>query len=469
MTTTSVSGPNASSIGEAALRIRTRQLSPVELTQAVLDRIDAVDGRVKAYVTVLHDAALEQARQAEQAIMGGEYRGPLHGIPIAVKDLYDTAGVRTTSSSKVRAEHVPVRDAAAVERLRAAGAVIVGKTVTHEFAYGVVSRPTRNPWNLDHIPGGSSGGSGAALAADECLGALGSDTGGSIRIPSSVNGVAGLKPTYGRISKHGVMPLSWSLDHAGPMARRVGDLAILLAELAGYDARDPTSAREPVDDYSRDLHAGVRGLRLGVPTNYFFDNAEPEVEAAVRAAVGSLADQGAEIREVSIPELELAMVAEFAIVFPEASAIHQKWLRRQAADYGEDVRLFLEVGELYLATHYLKAQRVRALVRDGLRRAFEGLDALLTPTLPQPAARADQDAFNGPNGTAEPVINAYVRTCCPFNLSGQPALSVPCGFTRGGLPIGLQIVGRPFDEALVLRIGQAYEAATDWHRRSPPL
>jgi aspartyl-tRNA(Asn)/glutamyl-tRNA(Gln) amidotransferase subunit A len=346
---------------------------------------------------------------------------------------------------------------------------VVGKTVTHEFAYGVVSSPTRNPWNLDHIPGGSSGGSGAALAADECLGALGSDTGGSIRIPSAVCGVAGLKPTYGRVSKYGVMPLSWSLDHAGPMARRVGDLAILLAELAGYDARDPSSAREPLADYSQELHAGVRGLRLGVPTNYFFDNCQPEVEAAVRAAIRSLADQGAEIREVGIPELELAPVAEFAIVIPEASAIHQPWLRRQAADYGEDVRLFLEAGELYLATHYLKAQRVRALVRDGLRRAFDGLDALLTPTLPQPAARADQEAFDGPNGAAEPVINAYVRTCCPFNLSGQPALSVPCGFTGAGLPIGLQIIGRPFDEAMVLRIGQAYESATDWHRRSPPL
>jgi aspartyl-tRNA(Asn)/glutamyl-tRNA(Gln) amidotransferase subunit A len=469
MTTTSVSGPNASSIGEAALRIRTRQLSPVELTKAVLDRIDAVDDRVKAYVTVLHDDALEQARQAEQAITNGEYRGPLHGIPIAVKDLYDTAGVRTTSSSKVRADHVPVRDAAAVERLRAAGAVIVGKTVTHEFAYGVISSPTRNPWNLDHIPGGSSGGSAAALAAAECLGALGSDTGGSIRIPASATGVVGLKPTYGRVSKYGVMPLSWSLDHAGPMASRVADVAMMLGELAGYDARDPSSAREPVDDYSQNLREGVRGLRLGVPANYFFDNCEPEVESAVRTAIRVLADQGADIRDVTIPELELAPVVELAIVIPEASAIHQPWLRERPSDYGEDVRMFLEAGEFYLATHYLKAQRVRTLIRDGLRRACEGLDALLTPTLPQPAARVDQNAFDGPNGTVEPVINAYVRTCCPFNLSGQPALSVPCGFTSNGLPVGLQIVGRPFDEAIVLRIGHAYEAATDWHRRTPPL
>jgi aspartyl-tRNA(Asn)/glutamyl-tRNA(Gln) amidotransferase subunit A len=469
MATTPVGSPNALSIGEAAEQLRTRQLSPVELVRAVLDRVDAVEDRVRAYVTVLHEPALAEARAAEQAILAGAYRGPLHGIPIAVKDLYDTAGVRTTSSSRVRADHVPSRDAAAVERLRAAGAVIVGKTVTHEFAYGVVSRPTRNPWNLDHIPGGSSGGSGAALAADACLGALGTDTGGSIRIPSSATGVAGLKPTYGRVSKYGVTPLSWSLDHAGPMARAVADLALLLGLLAGRDPRDPTSAREPVGDYTAGLRAGVRGLRLGLPTNYFFADCDPEVEAAVRAAARVLGEQGADVREVTIPDLDPAPAAEFGIVIPEASAIHQQLLRRQAADYGEDVRVFLEAGELYLATHYLKAQRVRALVTAGLRRAFRGLDALLTPTLPQPAARHDQTGFRGPSGAEEPVINAYVRTCCPFNLSGQPALSVRCGFTRAGLPIGLQIVGRPFDEATVLRVGAAYESATDWHRRTPPL
>jgi aspartyl-tRNA(Asn)/glutamyl-tRNA(Gln) amidotransferase subunit A len=467
--TANVSGLNALSITEAAERIRTRQLSPVELVQAVLDRIDAVDDRVQAYVTVLGDAALAQAREVEQAIQSGDHRGPLQGIPIAVKDLYDTAGVRTTSSSKVRAEHVPTRDAAAVERVRAAGAVVVGKTVTHEFAYGVVSSPTRNPWNLDHIPGGSSGGSAAALAAAECLGALGSDTGGSIRIPSSATGVSGLKPTYGRVSKYGVMPLSWSLDHAGPMARSVADLAIMLGYLAGRDPRDPSSAREPVGDYRSQLDAGLQGLRVGLPTNYFFDGCDAEVATAVRAAATMLADEGAEVREVTIPDIDLALVAEFAIVVPEASAIHQKALRRQAADYGEDIRPLLEAGEFYLATHYLKAQRVRALVKDGLRRAFDGLDALLTPTLPHAAARHDQAGFPGENGVEEPVINAYVRTCCPFNLSGQPALSVPCGFTQAGLPIGLQVVGRPFDEATVLRIGHAYQSMTDWHTRTPPL
>jgi aspartyl-tRNA(Asn)/glutamyl-tRNA(Gln) amidotransferase subunit A len=254
------------------------------------------------------------------------------------------------------------------------------------------------------------------------------------------------------------------------MARSVADLALMLGVLAGRDPRDPSSAREPVPDYTADLQAGARGLRLGVPTNYFFADCHPEVEAAVRAAARVLAEQGAEVREVSIPDIDLALVAEFAIVLPEASAIHQQWLRKQASEYGEDVRVLLEAGELYLATHYLKGQRVRALVKDGLRRTFaEGLDALLTPTLPQPAARFDQASFRGPSGIEEPVINAYVRTCAPFNLSGLPALSVPCGFTQAGLPVGLQIVGRPFDEATVLRVGQAYESATDWHTRKPPL
>jgi aspartyl-tRNA(Asn)/glutamyl-tRNA(Gln) amidotransferase subunit A len=469
MATTNISELNVLSITDAAEQIRSHRLSPVELVRAVLDRIEAVDSRVHAYVTVLADAAMVEARQAEQTIQSGEYCGPLHGIPIAVKDLYDTAGVRTTSSSRVRAEYVPSRNAAAVERLRAAGAVVVGKTVTHEFAYGVVSSPTRNPWNLEHIPGGSSGGSAAALAACECLGALGTDTGGSIRIPASATGVSGIKPTYGRVSKFGVMPLSWSLDHAGPLARNVADLAIMLACLAGRDARDPTSAREPVGDYLSDLNAGLRGLRIGVPSNYFFDACDPEVESDVRAAAALLADHGAEVREVTVPDIDLAPVAEFAIVIPEASAIHQRALRRQPADYGDDIRPLLEVGEFYLATHYLKAQRVRALIRNGLRRTFDGLDALLTPTLPHPAARHDQAGLPGPNGVEEPVINAYVRTCCPFNLSGQPALSVPCGFTQAGLPVGLQIVGRPFDEAIVLRIGQAYQSMTDWHTRKPPL
>jgi aspartyl-tRNA(Asn)/glutamyl-tRNA(Gln) amidotransferase subunit A len=424
---------------------------------------------VQAYVTVLDEPALAEARQAEREIVDGNYRGPLHGIPIAVKDLFDTAGILSTSSSKVRAAHVPAHDAAAVERLRAAGAVMVGKTVTHEFAYGVISSPTRNPWNLDYIPGGSSGGSGAALAADECLGALGTDTGGSIRIPSSVNGVAGIKPTYGRVSKYGVASLAWSLDHVGPMGKTVGDLAIMLAPLAGRDARDSSTARAPVDDYGARLHAGVQGLRLGLPSNYFFEDCDPEVASAVRTAARVVRDLGADVQEVTIPDLALAPAAELAICVPEASAYHQAGLRRQADDYGEDVRLLLEAGELYLATHYIKAQRVRTIIRAGMRRAFDGLDAMLTPTLPQPAARHDQSGFPLSKGGDEPVISAYVRTCCPFNLTGLPALSIPCGFTDRGLPIGLQIAGRPFDESMVLRIGQAFEAATDWHRRRPPL
>jgi aspartyl-tRNA(Asn)/glutamyl-tRNA(Gln) amidotransferase subunit A len=452
---------------EAGGLIKERKLSPVELTQACLDRIAAVESMVQAFVTLLADTALAAAREAEAAIVRGDYRSPLHGIPIVLKDLYNTKGIRTTASSKVRADYVPTYDAAATERLADAGAVLLGKVTTHEFAYGIVSQPTCNPWDLDRIPGGSSGGSGAALAAGECLGALGSDTGGSIRIPSAFCGVTGIKPTYGRTSKYGVAPLAYSLDHVGPMTRTVADAALMLQAISGGDPRDRCAADRPVPDFSAGFHDGVRGLVLGVPTNHYFDNVDPEVEMAVRQAIALLEREGAVIKEVTLPSLASASAAEFAICLTEASSFHQRTLRASPDLYTPDVRLFLELGELIPGTTYLKAQRARGLIKQDFRRAFEeqGLSALLAPTVPGTAPRHDQATYDF--GVEEPTISACVRLCCPANLSGLPALSVPCGFSGDGLPIGLQIIGRPFDEATVLRIGQSYEAATDWVSRRP--
>jgi aspartyl-tRNA(Asn)/glutamyl-tRNA(Gln) amidotransferase subunit A len=461
--------PSELSIAEAARQIERRTLSPVELVQSALDRIDEVEGKLNAFVVVTADQALEAARQAEREIGDGRYRGPLHGIPVGIKDLYDAVGLPTTSSSAVRSEHLPTEDSACVARLRDAGAVMVGKTHTHEFAYGVLTPTTRNPWNTGHVPGGSSGGSGAAVAAGECLMGMGTDTGGSIRIPASVCGTVGLKPTYGRVSRFGITSLCWSLDHAGPLTRTVRDAALTLQVLAGFDARDPGSAREPVPDFTSDLDAGVRGLTVGVPSNYFFDDVDPEVESAVREAIGVLEAQGATLREVEIPFAEQMMAVEFGVLVPEASAYHQEMLRESGDRYTDDVRVFLDAGETVLATQYIKALRVRTLVQQAFRRAFEGLDALVCPTLPAAAAEVGQETFTFPGGTQTAVIDAWVHHSAPGNVTGLPALSVPCGFTSAGLPIGLQVIGRPFDEVGVLRVGQAYESATDWSTRRPAL
>lgn len=446
---------------EAADQIRNRQLSPVELTESVLDRIASVDGRVGAFATVTAEHARRAARDAENEITHGDYRGPLHGVCVGVKDLLDTKGIRTTSSSRTRSDNVPESDAAVVEYLDRAGAVMVGKTHTHEFAYGVITPTTRNPWNLDRIPGGSSGGSGAAVAARMCQAAIGTDTGGSVRIPASACGTVGLKPTYGRVSRRGVTSLSWSLDHIGPLAGTVADTALMMDVIAGYDRSDPATCDVSVPAHSAELEAGVANLVLGVPRNYFFDHIEPEVATAVHAAILEFASLGAELREVDLPHAELYMPAEFGILVPEASAYHQQTLRDQADLYEADVRVLLEAGELMLATDYIKALRARTLIQQGWRDMFADIDAVLAPTLPAVAAKVGQPAFEWPDGTEEPVINSYVRTSAPGNLTGLPALSVPCGHSTDGLPIGMQIIGKPFAEPQVLRIGAAYEAATD--------
>lgn len=461
--------PYQLSITEAARRIASRELSPVELTRSVLERIDQVEDRLKAFVVVTAEPALEAATIAEKEIADGGYRGPMHGIPVGIKDLYDVAGLPTTASSRVRADHMATEDSACVQRLRDAGAVLVGKTHTHEFAYGIITPTTRNPWNVEHIPGGSSGGSGAAVAAGECLMGMGTDTGGSIRIPAALCGTVGLKPTYGRVSRYGVTSLCWSLDHAGPLTRTVRDAALVLGVVAGSDPRDPATADVAVSDYTEGIDAGVSGLTVGVPSNYFFDDIDPQVEASVREAVAVLEGSGATVRAVEIPYAQQIMAVEFGLIMPEASAYHQEMLRSRGEGYQDDVRVLLEAGELMLASQYLKVLRVRALIKDGFRRAFEGLDAIVCPTLPATAARVGQQEFEFPRGVRKSVMDAYVGHSAPANVTGLPALSVPCGFDSNGLPVGLQIIGRPYEEQTILRLGQAYETATGWVNQAPEL
>ncbi|GAB3354082.1 amidase [Modestobacter lapidis] len=461
--------PYELSLTAAAAEIGARRLSPVELTESVLGRIEATEPALGAFAHVTGDLAREAAAAAEAEIAAGRYRGPLHGIPLGVKDLYDTAGVPSTSSSKVRAEHVPDTDAAAVERLLAAGMVMVGKTHTHEFAFGGITPTTRNPWDTGRIPGGSSGGSGAAVAAGSCMVGLGTDTAGSIRIPANLCGTVGLKPTYGRTSRRGVTSLSWSLDHVGPLTRNVTDAALVLDAIAGHDPLDPASVDVPVPDHAAGLTGDVTGLRVGVPTNYFFDHVHPDVERSVRAAVEVLVGLGAQVREVTIPYPDQVLGTEWGIVLPEAAAYHQQSLRAGADLYLETTRLSLEVGELVLATDYIKALRVRTLVQRAWAAMFADIDVLVTPVQPFVAPRVGETEVTWPDGSTESVDQAMVRLTSPGNLTGLPVLAVPVGFDAAGLPLGMQITGRPFDEATVLDVGKAYEAATDVVGRIAPV
>lgn len=459
-------------IAEAAAQLQARRLSPVALTRAYLDRIARLNPTLNAYVTVTADAALAEAQAAEAEIAGGGYRGPLHGVPIGLKDIYDTAGVRTAAGSKIYAERVPAEDATSVALLHRAGAVVLGKLNTHEFAFGVTTNnphfgPTRNPWNTDCIPGGSSGGSGAAVAADLAAMAMGTDTGGSIRIPASLCGTVGLKPTHGRVSTAGIVPLSWSLDHAGPLTHTVEDAAIVLQLLAGADPRDTLTPPVPVPDYRAGLAAGVGGLRLGVPRHGFFDAADPEVIAAVEAALDVFRGLGAVVEEVDAPLLWGGTDACYNIMFSEARRFHADWLRERPDDYGKDVLTRLRERADLTADDLVRAFRHQSAAQREVATLLERCDALLTPTtrLPAPTIAPDQTVVLD----GKPVLARSVLTTntAPFNLTGQPTLALPCGFSRAGLPLSLQIAGRRWDEATILRIGHAYEQATEWHRRRP--
>jgi len=459
-------------IAEAGEQIRRRALSPVELTRAYLDRIQQEDGALRAYIAVLSDPALAAARTAEKEIARGGYRGPLHGIPIALKDLFMTRGIPTTCGSRILKAWVPDADAAVATRLYAAGAILLGKLNMHEFAYGPTGvnphyGTPKNPWDRARMPGGSSSGSGVAVAAGLAAGALGTDTGGSVRIPASLCGIVGLKPTYGRVSRAGVIPLAWSLDHVGPMTRTVADAALLLQVLAGRDPADPSTADVPVPDYRRALEGGVRGLRLGLPKDLFFERLDPEVRAAVLGAARSLEGLGASVEEVPLPRIPHAGPASFAIIASEATAYHEPYLKTRAALYGADVRARLTAGQFVLATQYLKAQRARQVIRAEVDEVLGRVHALLLPTTPIPAPLLGAREVTV-DGVTEDVRWWLIRCTRPINVTGHPALSVPCGFTAGGLPIGLQLVGRHFDEAMLLRIGRAFEAVSPAKGRRPP-
>jgi len=449
--------------------LASRQVSPVEVTQALLERIEAVNPLLNAYITILSEGALAEARQCEREILLGKYRGPLHGIPIALKDLYETQGVRTTAGSKILAEYVPPADATTVARLRAAGAILLGKTNLNEFAYGVTGTtsffgPSRNPWDLQRMPGGSSGGSGAAVAADLCLAATGSDTGGSIRIPAAFCGIVGLKPTYGRVSCHGLIPLSWSLDHAGPMTKSVFDAAVMLGAMAGWDAHDPASVRKPVPDFITSFGDGVHGLKIGVDPAYAFEEVTNAVKSAVQAALEVLRGLGAEVIEVKLPKVTAGMDAALTILMSEAVAYHEAWLRTRPEDYQPEVRARLERGFAFRGSDYGRARRVQQQLSRDFELLFEQIDLVATPmcAIPAPAIETVEVEIGG---QTVPVMSPITRFTRLFNLTRLPAISVPCGFSAEGLPIGLQLVGRAWDEATVLRAARDYEQATSWHSR----
>lgn len=460
---------------ELARMIAAREVSPVEVVRAHLERITALDGSLRTFITLTADAALAAAAAAEAAVVAGRPLGPLHGVPLGLKDLYDTAGVRTTGGSRILADRVPAADATVVRRLREAGMIVLGKLNMVEFAYGPeglnphYGHP-RNPWDATthRMAGGSSSGSGAAVAAGLAPVALGSDTGGSIRIPCSLCGLTGIKPTYGRVSRAGVLPLSWSMDHVGPMTRSAADCALVLGAMAGYDPADPSTSVLPVPDYTAALTGDIRGLRVGLLRGFFLESATAEVRAGVEGAATTLEKAGAVVDEVALPGVRHAGAGSLAVVATEALAYHAAWLRTRAADYDPDVRTRLMLGAFVTGVHYVRAQQARALLRREVDEALARRDVLLAPATPitAPAIEARQATLG--DGPAD-IRSALIRLTRPFNFSGHPACSVPCGVTAGGLPIGMQIVGRPFDEATVLRAADAYQRLTDWHARRPVL
>ena len=451
------------SISELAPRLRRREISPVEITRDCLARIEKLNPAINAFITVLAEWAMEEAKAAEAEILDGQWRGALHGVPIALKDLIDTAGVRTTAASALYKDRVPSEDAEVVRRLRQAGAVIVGKNNLHEFAYGGSSLVSyfgdvHNPWDVERVAGGSSGGSAAAVAAGLAYAAIGTDTAGSIREPAGLCGCVGIKPTYGRVSSRGVIPLSSSLDHVGPLTASVEDAAIVLQAIAGYEAADITSADVPVADYVSAMREGVKGMRVGVPRGYFFDDLDAEVAAAMEHALRGLQSLGAELREV-----ELQVPTDRTLQAAESYAFHAENVAKTPELYQTETVRRIRSGEKVTAAEYIQQRRELEEERRGICAVFGDVDALVTPTMPMPAPaiaelKANSDALR-------PAELRLLRNTRPFNVWGLPAISVPCGFTQSALPIGMQIAGPHWREDLVLRVAHAYEQATAWHKR----
>jgi aspartyl-tRNA(Asn)/glutamyl-tRNA(Gln) amidotransferase subunit A len=482
---------SALTVFEAQQRLRLRELSSLELTEAVFQRIDETDDKVCAYITLCRGTALEQARAADQHLIRATDLHPLLGIPVAIKDNFITEGVRTTCASRILGNFIPPYDATAIAKLRSAGSVFVGKTNLDEFAMGSSTEnsafvATRNPWSLERVPGGSSGGSAAAVATGECLAALGTDTGGSIRQPAAYCGIVGLKPTYGRVSRYGIVAFASSMDQVGPLTKDVRDCALLLEAIAGYDAADSTSVNLSVPRYSAALTGGINGFRVGIPKEYFVGGMQPEVEQAVRKAIHQLEKSGAEIKEISLPHTEYAVATYYIVATAEASSnlarydgmrygyrayandLMETYMKTREEGFGTEVKRRIMLGTYalsagYYDAYYLKAQRVRSLIKKDFDDAFELCDAIVTPTAPTTAFRLGEK-------TSDP-LQMYLSDIytLSINLAGLPALSLPCGFDVSGLPIGMQIIGKHFDEQTILRLAYAYEQATEWHGRTPEL
>ena len=460
-------------VAQLGRRIQRKAVSPVEVAQAFLRRIDALEPRLNAFITLLADQALEAAHAAEAEILEGRYRGPFHGIPVGLKDLFWTKGVRTTSGSAVDGEFVPQEDSAVARRFSEAGAYCIGKTNMPEFAFDPTGRnphygPVHNPWDLERTTGGSSSGSAAAVATGAVPIAMGTDTGGSVRIPAALCGITGLKPTYGLISRYGVTPLSWTLDHVGPLARTVQDVALAMNVLVAHDPRDPGSARASPQDYTEGLDRGVSGLRIGVPREYVWDIMDPEVESVFKSAMAQMETMGVTVEEISIPELDYTGPLSAALSTAEAAAYHRRRILAEGHRYDPVIRRRIEGGLFVSSATYLQGQRARSVMARKMREALGRVDLLATPatSIVAPLHTDEQVTVGGQETTAREALLRQTRI---FNLTGLPAITLPCGFSAGGLPIGLQLAGKPFDDATVLRAARAYQQATDWHLRRPPI
>ena len=438
--------------------IRTKQVSPVELTNHILKRIDKMNPTLNAYITPLNEFAIQQAKEVEDHIMRGNYKGPLHGIPIGIKDNYNTKDIPTTAGAKIFKESMPNYSASSVTRLLEAGGIMLGKLNMHQLGAGLTGinpsfGSTRNPWNNDYIAGGSSSGSGASLAAGLATLTTGTDTFGSIRFPAAMNGIYGLKPTYGLISTYGVIPAAWSLDHAGPMARSVSDLALMLNYMAGYDSHDPASLNISSTDYSQEINKGIKGIKIGIPT-YYLEGLDPEVEKLFKQAVSTLQALGAEIKEIQIPELNMSTFAGYSIVSGEAAAYNYNLLQESSEEFEQDARVLLLAGTFTNAPKYLRAQQARRKLSKGFEKAFQSVDILVCPTMP-----ITTPAFNK-NWVEQnlDVIKLGLPFTVPANLAGIPSLSVPMGIDSNGLPTGMQLMGNHLSEKLLFQVGHAWES-----------
>lgn len=456
------------SIAEGSALLRDKKLSPVEWTQALIARVERHDGRLNAFLRFMPEIALADARRAEAEISAGNWRGPLHGVPYGLKDIIDYAGLPTTAHSAILKDNVATADAVVTQRLRAAGAVFMGKLSTHEFAIGgpcfdLPWPPARNPWNRDYFCGGSSSGSGVATAAGFVPFAIGTDTGGSIRNPSTMCGVTGIKPTYGLVSRRGVFPLAFSLDHVGPLTRTVHDNATVLNVLAGHDGLDPGSVARPGVDYTALTGKGLKGLRIGWLKHFYHDDikADPQMGAAVDAAVMKMQELGAQVTEVKTVALSQFQACNRIIMGSESYAIHQKWLRERPQDYGDITRQRFLYGAMYTASDYINALRMRSKFTADFHALFNDVDVIVTASAHDPAVRIDDQE------ACEFIYSRQARA--PFNVTGSPAMAVPAGFSKEGLPLGIQIVAAPYNEAAVYRVGAAYEAATAWTAKHPVL